>query len=165
MSEDFKYKLLIKTVDDHVAREKDDYFSFVWLYIKHMVDAHAKFSRCEGESLDTARGRAWSKYEDVYSEEADELGPLELQLEAVSRAYAASCPRWGEAYFWMEVGLSRARGFTEKQAIDQLYEWLEEVGGYEKEFGEPDPRKKKKKTTKRKTKRKPRLKVVKGGKR
>ena len=161
---DFKYKLLIKTIDDHVERENDEYFSYVWLYIKHMVNSQAKFWRCEDETLDAAKARAWSMYEDVSSEEADELGPLEVMLEAVARSYAGACPKWGEAHFWMEVGFAKARGFTEKQGMAHQYEWLKDEGGYEKFYGEPDPRKKKK-TTKRKAKRKPRLKVVKGGKR
>ena len=159
----FQHKKLVKTVDDHVAREKDDYFSFVWSYVKTMVEAHAKFIRTEGESLDSARSRAWSEFEDACSEDQDELGPLEVIFEACLRSYASACPRWGEAHFWLEVGFAKARGFTEKEGMDQQYDWLSHEGGYAKYYGEPDPRQKKK--TKPKPKRKTRLKVVKGGKR
>jgi hypothetical protein len=160
----FKHKELTSTVDTYVSTTGDMVFSMVWEYVKKMVEAQAKFLRHDETSAE-AKSRCWFSFEQACSHDLEDINdPFDFALEALYRSYTVAAPVWGESNFWMEVGFGKARGRTEKEAMADQYESLSLDGGYEAVYECKDPRAKR--TTKRKTtKRKPRLKVMKGGKR
>ena len=160
----YHYQLLIDEVDRLVEQHGDDVAQFSWSYIKTMVHAHAQYFQEEGESLAEAEARVWSDWEYVFSlEEEDFLDPHLFMLKGLVDLYKYAAPSFAEFHFWLEVAFLQARGMTRSDAMHNHYAFLELQGGYERFYGEPDPRYSLKKKVHGSTRRKPSLRILQGG--
>ncbi|MEC7984063.1 MAG: hypothetical protein VX278_02795 [Myxococcota bacterium] len=157
---EYRYELLIHEMDLFVSRQSDDSFRFSWQYIKSIIHSHALFLHQEtGEPLDVVQARVWSEWESVFDlEEEDVLEPRSFVLKGLADLYIYSAPSFAECFFWLEVAFARARGLSTDDAVYAHYRYLDRHGGYEKYYGEPEPRWLRK--NRRQT---PQLKLLRGG--
>ena len=73
-------------------------------------------------------------------EDEDVIEPHLFVLKGLADLYCYSAPSYGEGLFWLSVAFEQARGVSKTDAIDMHYLYLERNGGYERHYGEPDPR-------------------------
>ena len=138
----YRYRVLINEIELLVSKQGDDSFTFAWQYIKSIIHAHALFlHQSTSEPLEAVTERVWSDWEWVFSlEDEDVIEPHLFVLKGLADLYSCSAPSYGECHFWLSVAFEQARGVSKSDAIDMHDLYLERNGGYERHYGEPDPR-------------------------
>ena len=138
----YRYRVLIQEMDLFVEKQGDQSFCFTWEYIKSILHTHSLcLHQSTKEPLNIIEARVWSDWESVFSiDDEDVLEPHLFVLKGLADLYCCSAPSFAECHFWLAVAFAQARGESRIDAIDRHYLYLERQGGYERHYGEPDPR-------------------------
>ena len=142
----YRYEVLISEMDLFVSKQGDDSFLFSWQYIKSIIHAHCFcIHQATKEPLEDIKARVWSDWESLFSIESDDvIEPHLFVLKGLVDLYNYTAPSFSECNFWLEIAFIQARGSSKKSAFHAYDRYLERQGGYEKYYGEPDPRRRRK---------------------
>ena len=129
----YRYKKALKELDTFVSSQASPQLSWNWGFIKKAMILHAEHF---GDAEDT-----WKAFERTSEyDNSDDCDVGDLIPHACLSMWNMIVPDWAEANFHIEVAFGLARGKTRRMAVNDQYDYLADMGGYEEYYEQSDPR-------------------------